>query len=328
MPELPEVETMCRGISPIIGRQVARAERTACQRRPIAIRPRIDQFRRRTEGKTVVAINRAGKRVVIWLANTKLAQRRKKPHQSLGLQPQGLSNERKKRDNETQIPPPGEEAIVIEPRMTGLVLLGSPPTQEHLRFRLRLSKPTSAKNGRPTHHARELLFWDRRGLGSVSLLSAEEFAAKFSAESKTLGPDALRLSADELRDRLHLSRRAIKVALLDQRAIAGIGNLYASEILHVAGIHPAARCHRLRGEQWNRLHAAMNLVLLEAIRLEGSTLSDGTYRNALNEAGGYQNHHRVYDRAGQMCPTCGRGTIRRIVQAQRSTFFCPYCQRR
>jgi formamidopyrimidine-DNA glycosylase len=296
MPELPEVETMRRGILPIVGRQVLRAERAACSRRPIAIRPRIDQFRRRVEGKTIVAIDRAGKRVVIWLANA--------PDQNKA------------------------EAIVIEPRMTGLVLLSDPPTDEHLRFRLHLSKKNKSTNGRPKSEPGELLFWDRRGLGIVSLLSSDEFASKFTGENASLGPDALKLTVAELRHRLSGSRRAIKVALLDQGAVAGIGNLYAAEILNVAGIHPAARCHRLRTEQWNRLHAATHLVLNEAIRFEGSTLSDGTYRNALNESGGYQNYHRVYDRAGETCPTCHRGTIRRIVQAQRSTFFCPNCQRR
>jgi formamidopyrimidine-DNA glycosylase len=67
-------------------------------------------------------------------------------------------------------------------------------------------------------------------------------------------------------------------------------------------------------------------VLELAIRYEGSTLSDGTYRNALNKAGGYQNHHRVYDRAGELCITCQQKTILRIVQAQRATFYCPNCQ--
>ena len=111
-----------------------------------------------------------------------------------------------------------------------------------------------------------------------------------------------------MRERLYRSRRAIKVALLDQRAIAGIGNLYASEILHVANIHPATRCHRLRRDDWNRLHAATHEILELAIRHEGSTLADGTYRNALNQSGDYQNHHRVYDRAGQTCLTCRRGS--------------------
>ena len=116
--------------------------------------------------------------------------------------------------------------------------------------------------------------------------------------------------------------------MLDQSALAGIGNLYASEILHQAGIHPAARCDRLRRSQWQSLWQATQDVLHEAIQCEGSTLGDGTYRNALNQTGNYQNHHRVYMRAGQSCPSCRNGEIRRIVQAQRSTFFCPACQKR
>jgi formamidopyrimidine-DNA glycosylase len=143
-----------------------------------------------------------------------------------------------------------------------------------------------------------------------------------------LGPDALEVGQEELQLRLGASRRAIKVALLDQRAIAGIGNLYAAEILHLAGIHPQLRCDQLRPRHWERLHAAISQVLLEAIRHEGSTLSDGTYRNALNRAGGFQHHHQVYDRAGQLCLKCGLQAIERIVQAQRSTFFCRKCQPR
>jgi formamidopyrimidine-DNA glycosylase len=82
----------------------------------------------------------------------------------------------------------------------------------------------------------------------------------------------------------------------------------------------------LQPEEWAQLHAAVRHVLSEAIEHEGSTLSDGTYRNVLSSPGGYQNHHRVYDRAGLRCPTCLRGVVQRIVQAQRATFFCPVCQ--
>jgi formamidopyrimidine-DNA glycosylase len=118
----------------------------------------------------------------------------------------------------------------------------------------------------------------------------------------------------------------VKVALLDQRAVAGVGNLYASEILHLARIHPARPCDELARRHWNAIAAAAREVLETAIRYEGSTLSDGTYRNALNKEGGYQNEHRVYAKAGEPCPRCRRGVIERIVQAQRSTFFCPRCQ--
>jgi len=279
MPELPEVETMRRGVLGVTGARIRDVERVACRRRPIAIAPRIDRFRRRVVGRTISEVGRVGKRVVLRLDSA--------------------------------------DALVLEPRMTGLVLVANPPTREHLRFRCRL-----AGNG-----IGELLYWDRRGLGNVRLFSPAEFAAAFGPEK--LGPDALEMTADLFRRQLGGSRRAVKVALLDQRAVAGIGNLYASEILHVAAVHPAARCDRITRDQWQRLADATRAVLENAIRYEGSTLADGTYRNALNQAGGYQNHHRVYDRTGQPCPRCGPGSmITRVVQAQRSTYFCPCCQRR
>jgi formamidopyrimidine-DNA glycosylase len=209
-----------------------------------------------------------------------------------------------------------QDAIIFEPRMTGLVLIADPPNREHLRFHLQLSGG----------QASDLWYWDRRGLGSVRLLSPTEFDRAFGLHK--LGPDALSITAEELRDRLRHSRRPIKPALLDQRLVAGVGNLYASELLHRAGVHPQRACDRLTRGQWLRIHAAMREVLEEAIRYEGSTLSDGTYRNALNQSGGYQNHHRVYDRAGQPCLACRQGQIVRIVQAQRATFFCPRCQRK
>ncbi|MGH7193863.1 MAG: Fpg/Nei family DNA glycosylase, partial [Candidatus Saccharimonadales bacterium] len=163
-----------------------------------------------------------------------------------------------------------------------------------------------------------------RGLGSVRLVSPVEFAQRYGLDR--VGPDALRVSAAELSARLAASRREIKVALLDQRAVAGIGNLYASEILHLAGVHPRRRCDQLRPAEWRAIHSATVDVLELAIRYEGSTLGDGAYRNALNQAGNYQNHHRVYDRARQSCLRCASSTIERFVQAQRATFFCPGCQ--
>jgi formamidopyrimidine-DNA glycosylase len=143
-----------------------------------------------------------------------------------------------------------------------------------------------------------------------------------------LGPDALTISPEEFVDAFSKKQREIKVALLDQAAVAGVGNLYASEILHLAAVHPQARCNRLSKKQYQRIHKCMVEVLELAIEHEGSTLSDGTYRNALNDPGGYQNQHRVYDRAGEKCPSCQSQTIERIVQCQRSTFFCKKCQKK
>ncbi len=268
---------MRRGLLPVVGSRVVAVERPPCPRRPIRFTPRIDAFRRRVVGRRIDSVGRRGKRVMLGVED--------------------------------------DQWIVIEPRMSGLVLLADPPTREHLRLRLRL-----AGNGPP-----ELLFWDRRGLGTVRLFRTGELAREVDAR---LGVDALEVDALGLRDRLGASRRAIKVALLDQTRVAGIGNLYAAEILFLAGIDPRTRCDLMARPQWRRMAAAIPAVLHEAIRREGSTLRDGTYRNALNDPGSYQNRHRVYDRAGIACTRCLEGTIRRIVQAQRATFFCPVCQLR
>lgn len=277
MPELPEVETMRRGILAAVGGRVTALEVLRCARKPIQISPKPAALRKRIVGRAVTAIERLGKRVVMRFE--------------------------------------GGDALIFEPRMTGLVLVADPPSVEHLRLRMDF-----AGGKLPS-----IWYWDRRGLGNVRLLSAEELARDLG-EAK-LGPDALSISAEEFRLRFAAGRREVKVALLDQRAVAGIGNLYAAEILHRAGVHPQTRCVQVTRPQWTRIFEACREILAEAIQYEGSTLSDGTYRNALNKAGGYQNHHRVYDRAGEVCVTCDRGEILRIVQAQRATFYCPVCQR-
>jgi len=278
MPELPEVETMRRGLLGIVGSTITAVDCPPCERRPILMEPPVTTIDRRCASRRITDIGRRGKRVLIHLDDGQM--------------------------------------FIIEPRMTGLVLLVEPPTTAHLRLRIAL---------RGRDHA-ELLFWDRRGLGTVRLLSAAEASAWL--DGTTIGPDALDITAEQLRQCYVSSRRAIKVALLDQRNVAGIGNLYAAEILHLAGVDPRVRCDRLSRPQWLRIHAAIGEILRVAILHEGSTLSDGTYRNALNADGGYQNQHRVYDREGKACSRCVDGIIRRIIQSQRSTFYCPACQRR
>jgi len=206
-------------------------------------------------------------------------------------------------------------AFVIEPRMTGLMLLSEPPSVEHLRVEWRLAERADAPS--------RLWFWDRRGLGTVRYFAPGELGA--SVESK-LGPDALEMDAARWRAVLRRTNRPIKVALLDQKIVAGIGNLYASEILHLSGVNPQRASSSLTKRQIDRLAAAVKNILETAILHEGSTLADGTYRNALAQNGRYQNSHRVYAKAGKNCPTCS-ATITRIVQAQRSTFFCQQCQR-
>lgn len=276
MPELPEVETMRRGIAGVEGSRIRSVERLPCSLRPIQLDPDLRLIRRRCQNQRIQAVQRLGKRVILVL------------------------------DNDCR--------LVFEPRMTGLVLVADPPNPTHLRIRLQLTEGPHP----------EILYWDRRGLGRVACRTAREWETYLS--QCQLGPDALEMTATELEQRLGRGKRPIKVALLDQRAVAGIGNLYASEILLRAGIHPALPCCELTKSDWLKVHAAQLEILRDAIRHEGSTLSDGTYRNALNQAGTYQNHHRVYGRAGEVCRQCGRGSVQRFVQAQRATFFCPVCQ--
>ena len=278
MPELPEVETMCRGIRSIVGNVIFSVKDPGCDCRPMAISPSISSLHRRLRGRRIEQVSRLGKRVVLTF--------------DAGYY------------------------LVFEPRMTGLVSLVDPPDWSHVRVRMEVETNQGIQ---------AVWFWDRRGLGTLTGYDADELEARVRSK---LGPDALEVGSEELTERFSTTRQAIKVALLDQRRLAGIGNLYAAEILHVAAIHPERTSDSLKTADWRRLHAAMRRVLEEAIRYEGSTLSDGTYRNALNQAGGYQNHHRVYARAGEPCGTCRKRIVERIVQAQRSTFFCPGCQPR
>ncbi len=139
-----------------------------------------------------------------------------------------------------------------------------------------------------------------------------------------LGPEPLELAAAEFRQRLSGRRGRIKPLLLDQRFLAGLGNIYADEALHRAGIHPLAPANRLGGRRAERLHRAIVDVLEEAIAAGGSSISD--YVDGAGRQGSFQQRHRVYGREGLPCPGCG-AAVRRIVVAQRGTWFCPRCQR-
>jgi formamidopyrimidine-DNA glycosylase len=279
VPELPEVETMVRGIRPFVdGRRILSVVECPTRCRPVSMTPPFPDLARSISGQTVSSVRRLGKRVVLDLSD--------------------------------------ESNVVVEPRMTGLMLLADPPDVEHLRVEWKFA-------GRRQYNS--IWFWDRRGLGTIRLYRPGELQQVYGPD--TLGPDALAFTVDDWRTRLRRTSRPIKVALLDQKLVAGIGNLYASEILHVAGIDPKRPSEKLSKVQIARLSDATRLVLERAIETEGSTLGDGTYRNALSQSGRYQNEHRVYMKESLPCPTCSQGVIIRLVQAQRSTFYCPKCQR-
>ncbi|MBA4030492.1 MAG: formamidopyrimidine-DNA glycosylase [Planctomyces sp.] len=283
MPELPEVETMVRGVRPSMeGRNLVELRIIDRGYRPLTMLPSSTEVCRRVAGARIARVWRLGKRVVLDFAD--------------------------------------RGTLAIEPRMTGLMLTSDPPSVEHLRLEFLLRDASSPSAADPF----SVWFWDRRGLGTITWRAAGEIDELI--RQRKLGPDALTLDAPQWQAALGITSRAVKVALLDQKLVAGVGNLYASEILHLAGISPLLAASKLTQAQWERLAEAAREVLELAILHEGSTLSDGTYRNALNKAGGYQNSHRVYAKAGEACQTCREGLIERIVQAQRSTFYCGSCQ--
>jgi formamidopyrimidine-DNA glycosylase len=185
---------------------------------------------------------------------------------------------------------------------------------------------------RPVHvHVRiafsggaEIWFEDPRRFGLLRLVATKDLAR--DASLRSLGPDPMTESpgGEALRSIARGSRVSIKSFLLDQERIAGIGNIYASEILHRAGVDPRRAAGRLNLREWDAIAARIPEVLQEAIDRMGTTFS--MYRTVTGEMGSFGDRLRVYDRAGEPCRVCG-GPIRRIVQAQRSTFFCPRCQR-
>lgn len=277
MPELPEVETMRRGLMPTIGGSITRIEFPDIPYRPIQMTPPPKEWAARLRGQRIAAVDRIAKRVLVRIDNG--------------------------------------DAIVMQPKMAGLALIADPPSMEHTRLIVHIAEAQCDR----------FIYWDRRGLGTVHLWTADQCDEYLGPHS--LGPDALAITESDFIDRLRGVKRHIKPTLLDQKLVAGVGNLYASEILHQAKVHPEQGCVSLSRPQWKRIYESMRCILLEAIENEGSTLGDGTYRNAINGEGQYQNHHRVYARDGERCQTCDTSKIVRIVQAQRSTFYCPRCQR-
>ncbi len=284
MPELPEVETMRRGLLPAIGGTIERVEFPVIPYRPIAMSPPAATWPELLVGRKVIEIQRIAKRVLIVLDD--------KHSSDIGLR------------------------LVLQPKMAGIAMIGEPPTQAHTRLIIHLKDAECER----------ILYWDRRGLGTAHLWTENQCAQNLGPE--VLGPDALAVSAEVFIQTFRAVRREVKPALLEQRYVAGVGNLYASEILHRCGVHPQRRCNRIPKKLWMEIHGAMQAILNDAIAHEGSTLRDGTYRNAINGEGGYQNQHKVYDRAGELCQDCHTGVIERLVQAQRSTFFCKVCQPR
>jgi formamidopyrimidine-DNA glycosylase len=208
----------------------------------------------------------------------------------------------------------GGRSILFHLKMTGRLLLCPKKTPPDKHTHLIVSFHRSG---------RDLRFRDVRKFGFVRLVETSRAAE--AAEMRRLGPEPLDLDAAGFRDLLGDRRGQIKPLLLNQNVIAGIGNIYADEILFAAGLHPQSRVQNLSRRSLVRLGRAVPQILEKAIRFKGTTVRD--YRDGEGLEGGFQNHLRVYGREGLSCPRCGRA-IRRTRVSGRSSYFCPRCQRR
>jgi formamidopyrimidine-DNA glycosylase len=201
--------------------------------------------------------------------------------------------------------------LAIHLRMSGNLTVHGPADEARIHVHLVLALDDGQR----------IFFDDERKFGRVRLLDAAGLAALDAAH----GPEPLEPSftAAEFARILAGRRTRIKPLLLDQRMIAGVGNIYASEALWLARLHPLLPAAAIDSAGAEALHAALREVLTQAIAHEGSSLRN--YRNGDGRRGQNQEHFLVYDRAGQPCQRCGTA-IERIVVGQRSTFYCPVCQ--
>ena len=204
--------------------------------------------------------------------------------------------------------------LVFHLKMTGQMLVVGPgePVDKHVRLAIRFCDGSS-----------ELRFRDVRRFGFMLCLAGSE--ADACPEIAALGPEPFQVTPEGFAALFAGRRGRVKSLLLDQTIIAGIGNIYADEILFDARIHPQTPASSLRRADLVRLWESMRLVLGKAVEAGGSTLRD--YVDAEGRAGEFQFDHKVYDREGERCAGCP-GKVRRIVVGGRGTYFCPRCQRR
>jgi len=273
MPELPEVETVCRSLRPhLLRRTVARVA-------VLEARLRVPVDKRALQsliGKRVHAITRTAKYILLHLS--------------------------------------GGAVWLFHLGMSGklICVAAGTPRRKHDHIIVLLD------NGS------ELRYHDPRRFG-LSLVTTKSALPDLTQLRRVgLDPFDPALTGDYLFRHTRASQRRVRDLLLDQRIIAGLGNIYANEILALTGIKPTTRAHRLTRKQTHALAAAIPALLADAIRWCGTSFSD--YRDADDRSGEFQNHLRVYDRDGERCRSCP-GLIKRLAVGNRSAFYCPACQK-
>jgi formamidopyrimidine-DNA glycosylase len=288
MPELPEVETIRGQLAPLVeGRRILSIE-ILDPRWPRPLSP--GELSDALTGRRIEGLGRRGK-YLVW-------------------------------DLE------GDVHLAQHLRMTGAVLADPDPEPAHTRVRIELGRIERGRAAGPAAGARavvqrRLAIVDPRRFGTGELLLGQEAVDAFFAARLGLEPFDEAFTPAHLRALTRGRSTPIKALLLDQRRIAGVGNIYADEALHRARIHPRRRAGALRGKQFAELREALIAALEAGIDAQGATIDD--FRHVDGVRGSFQDQFMVHLRAGEPCPDCG-GTIVKMVAAGRGTYVCEHCQ--
>jgi len=287
MPELPEVETIRRQLAPLVEGRLIEALDIRDPRWSRPLEPA--ELERALVGRRIERLQRRGK-YLLWVLED-------------------------------------EVHLAQHLRMTGAVLADPDPQPTHTRVLMRLDAPRAARATAPTRRRRgpTLAIVDPRRFGTGELLLGEQAVQAFFAQRLGIEPFDPRFTAEHLRAIARGRSAPIKAMLLDQRLIAGVGNIYADEALFRAGIHPRRRAGTLTREQHARLRDAIVAALQAGIDARGATIDD--FRHIDGLSGAFQHEFLVYGRAGEPCTVCG-SAITKMVVAGRGTYVCETCQPR
>lgn len=281
MPELPEVETIARGLNQRVTGDVV--ESVWLGEKPEPLKSPAKEIASVLERARIAGVRRVGKHIVFDL---------------------GRPNRNGRKSSETRA------QWIVHLGMTGRLLIASPEVEmaKHTHAVLKLAS------------GRELRFVDPRRFGRLVVVRIEpKSAAGFAAP----GDEPLDSQSERFVTLFRGRKTPIKSALLNQKLLSGVGNIYADESLFRAGIRPRRQAASLTRTQLRKLHGAVQEVLREAIERGGSSVSD--YVDAEGREGFFQLQHRVYGRAGEPCLVCGT-PIKRVIIAGRSSHYCPHCQ--
>jgi len=294
MPELPEVETIARGLAARVTGDVI--DSVWLGSKPEPLKSKASKIVSSLEFKRIAAVRRVGKHIVFDLENGRSGSVRTVSKPSPGKKTATRAR--------TPAPPSNSDQWIVHLGMTGSLVISKPEQaiEKHTHAIVKLAS------------GKELRFVDPRRFGRLSV--AHDFEAG--------GVEPLEIEPEQFASLFRGRKTPIKSALLNQKLLRGVGNIYADEALFRAGIRPRRRAASLTRNDLERLRVAVQEVLKEAIELGGSSVSD--YVDANGEEGLFQLQHRVYGREEEPCLVC-KSPIRRVVIAGRSSHYCPRCQK-